>query len=173
MEDERILTSAQRAELTAYLGLADEAELDDGALLERAADRIGLTGELAVDPEGVLELERDQLLVVLESVAEEDAGLVEHPDRLHLSVYVRPDSEEERADLEAADLIEAEADDALEGWTYAWWGAMCTQLPREAKLPEQLEALHLVMNEAETVLEGRDIAAFFRNLKGLELPAED
>ena len=173
MEDESILTEEQRQDVAAYVGLADANGLDDGALLERAADRIGLTGELAVDPEGILELEQDNLLVILESVVDEDAELVEHPEQLHLSIYVRPESDEERAELEAADLIEQGADDAEEGWTYAWWGAMCTKLPRTAKLTVQLEALHKVMKEAAQVLEKRDIAGFFHRLKWLELEGED
>ena len=169
MTDESILTPEQRTSVARF------AQLGDEDLLAEAADRIGLTGELAIDQDGIIELERDDVLVVLEQVGDEDRELVEHPDHLYLSVYVRPESDEQRAKLEEADLLEPvpEGEELEEGWRYAWWGGMPTQLKRDAELPAQLEALNRVMEEAHAVLEGRDIALFFRNMKWIEMPSEE
>lgn len=174
MSDEQILSARQRQEMAEWLDSPEAAGLSDEELMTRAAERIGLEGELAIDEEGVLELEQDNLLVILEAVAEEDAELVEHPDLLHLSAYIRPASPEERLDLVEADLLEEEAESiGDEGWTYAWWGAMCTQLPRDATLPTQLEALHRAMAQAAALLERRDLPAFFKRMKWLELESEE
>lgn len=169
-DEEQILSARQRQETAGWLGVPDAEQLSDEELLTRAADRIGLEGELAIDEEGVLELEQDDLLLVLEEVTDEDAELVEHPELLHLSVYLRPRSPDDRTDLVEADLLEEEAE-AIgdEGWTYAWWGAMCTQLPKDASLPTRLEALHRAMGEAAALRERRDLPAFFKRMKWLEL----
>jgi hypothetical protein len=170
MADEEILTAEQRRDIAAFADLPERNELNDEELLARAAEKIGLTGELAVDPDGILELERDDLLAVLEAVPPEDAHLVERPDLLHLAVYVRPQSEAERRELEDAELLEAgAAEDELEdGWTYAWWGGMCTKLPRDAGLPAQLTAIHRALAEAETVLEQRQLGDFFERMQWLD-----
>lgn len=174
MSEEQILSARQREEIAEWLGAADTESLSDEALMTRAADRIGLEGELAVDEEGALELEQDDLLVILEEVTAEDAELVEHPELLHLSVYLRPASPDDRTDLVEADLLEEEAEAVGdEGWTYAWWGAMCTQLPRDASLPTRLEALHRAMGEATALLERRDLPAFFNRMRWLELESDD
>lgn len=168
-----ILTEQQRRDMAAYIGAGAGEELDDEALLTRAAEKIGLEGELAVDAEGVLELERDNVLVILESVMDEDAELMDHPNHLHLSVYLRPESEQQHAELVEADLLEEDAEEVAgeneEGWIYAWWGSMCTQLGRETALPQQLEALSRAMDEAEKLMERRDLPEFFKRMKWLEL----
>lgn len=170
MADEEILSPQQRRDIAAFAGVPELNELNDEELLSRAAEQIGLTGELAVDPEGILELERDELLAVLEAVPAEDAHLVERPDLLHLAVYVRPESEAERRELEEAELLEAGAveNELEDGWTYAWWGEMCTRLPRETDLPTQLTALHRALTEAETVLERRHLGDFFERMQWLD-----
>jgi len=170
MADEDILTPAQRRDIAAFAEVPELNELNDEELLARAAEKIGLTGELAVDADGILELERDDLLAVLEAVPAEDAHLVERPDLLHLAVYVRPASDTERQELEAAELLEAGAteDELEDGWTYAWWGGMCTKLPRETDLPTQLTALHRALSEAETVLEQRALGDFFERMQWLD-----
>lgn len=175
MSDEEILTPAQRRDVAAFADVAEPETLADEDLLSLAAEKIGLTGELAVDPDGILELEREQLLAVLEAVPDEDAHLVDHPDLLHLAVYVRPESEAERRELEAAELLEAGAgeDELEDGWTYAWWGGMCTRLPRDADLPTQLAALHRALTEAETVLERRSLTGFFDRMDWLDNDAVD
>lgn len=170
MAEEDILTAEQRRAIAAFTDVPETNELNDEELLTRAADKIGLTGELAVDPDGVLELERDDLLAVLEAVPAEDAQLVERPDLLHLAVYVRPESEADRHALEDAELLEAGAteDELEDGWTYAWWGGMCTKLPRDTDLPTQLTALHRALSEAETVLENRRLGDFFERMQWLD-----
>ena len=174
MSEDQILNPRQRQETAEWLGAADAADVSDEELLTRAADRIGLEGELAIDEDGVLELERDDLLVILEEVTEEDAALVDHPELLHLSVYLRPASPDDRTDLVEADLLEEDAEAVGdEGWTYAWWGAMCTQLPKDVGLPTRLEALHRAMEEAAALLERRDLPAFFNRMRWLELESDD
>jgi hypothetical protein len=175
MADEQILTPAQRRDVAAFAEIADPEALGDEELLSVAAEKIGLTGELAVDPDGVLELERDQLLAVLEAVPDEDAHLVERPDLLHLAIYLRPESEEQRKEFEATELLEAgSAEEELEdGWTYAWWGGIVTRLPREADLPTQMDALHRALEEAEGVLERRSLDGFFQRIEWLDNDAGD
>lgn len=170
MADDDILTPEQRRDVAAFADVPPTNELNDEELLSRAAEKIGLTGELAVDPEGILELEREQLLAVLEAVPPEDAHLVERPDLLHLALYVRPGSDQERQELERAELLEAGAteDELEDGWTFAWWGGMCTRLPREADLPTQLDALHRALTEAEAVLERRSLDDFFERMQWLD-----
>jgi len=170
MSDEEILSQEQRRDVAAFAGVPEPSELSDEDLLARAAEKIGLTGELAVDAEGILELERDNLLAILEAVPPEDAHLVERPDLLHLAVYVRPASEEDRKALEQAELLEAGAtDDELEdGWTYAWWGGMCTNLPREMDLPTRLTALERALSEAAMVVERRTLGDFFERMQWLD-----
>lgn len=168
-----ILTGQQRQDMAAYVGAGADEQLDDEALLTRAAEKIGLEGELAVDSEGVLELERDNVLVILESVMDEDAELMDHPNHLHLSVYLRPESKEQHAELVEADLLEEDAEEVAgeneEGWIYAWWGSMCTQLGRETSLPQQLEALSRTMDEAQKLMERRDLPEYFKHMKWIEL----
>jgi hypothetical protein len=168
-----ILTDAQRRDLADYAGVSAGPALDDAALLGAAAERIGLEGEMAVDPDGLIELERGDLLVILEAVAGEDAQYVDRPDLLHLGVYVKADSAGRRAELEAAGLLEpADADGAQEvegGWVLAWWGTSATTLPRDAPLPAQMEAMHRVMNSSEAVLERGAIGPFFDELDGFLL----
>jgi hypothetical protein len=170
VSDDPILTGTQRGELLAFAPAAEDG-MDDAGLLEAAAEKIGLSGEMGIDADGVLELERGDVMVVLESVAEEDAEMVERPDLLHLGVYLRVDSPDRRAQLEEAGLVdppepgETEAGSPEEaGWVLAWWGALCTRLPRDATLPAQMEVLHQVMNEAETVLERGEVGPFFDRL---------
>jgi hypothetical protein len=170
MSQDEILNDAQRRDLGAYAGIAAADTLADAELLSRAAERIGMTGELAVDPDGVVELMRDDLLVVLESVADEDRDLVDHPELLHLAVLLRPRSDEERAALEAADLLdprEPSQPDAGE-WTYAWWGSMATKLPRDTPLSAQMETLNRVLTEAEHVVERRELTGFFDRMAWLQ-----
>lgn len=170
MADEEILSPKQRRDVAAFVDLSLDFQPSDEDLLTRAAEKIGLTGELAVDPDGILELEREPLLAVLEAVPPEDAELVERPDLLHLALYLRPDSDEHRRELEEAELLEAgDVDDELEdGWTYAWWGGICTRLPRDTDLPTQLTALHRVLEEAEVVMERGSLGDFFERIQWLD-----
>jgi hypothetical protein len=170
MTADGMLSAAQREELLAYTATAADDAPDDAELLSRAADRIGMTGELAIDQEGVLELQRDNILVVLESVADEDRELVDHPELLHLAILVRPDSPAERKALEKANLLDAPSDppDVADDWTYAWWGSMCTQLPRLTGLSIQLETLNRVMGEAERVMKQRDLTGYFDRMAWLQ-----
>lgn len=170
MADEEILSPKQRRDVAAFVDLSLDFQPTDEDLLTRAAEKIGLTGELAVDPDGILELEREPLLAVLEAVPPEDAELVERPDLLHLALYLRPDSDEHRRELEEAELLEAgDVDDELEdGWTYAWWGGICTRLPRDTDLPTQLTALHRVLEEAEVVMERGSLGDFFERIQWLD-----
>jgi hypothetical protein len=174
MTENDILTPSQRRELAAYAGI-DGTGLDDAGLLERVASRIGLTGELAIDPEGIVELERGDVLVALESVPEEDAHLVHRPDLLYVSVALRTRSTGERDELVKAGLLDPpdpdapeesltlRADDAPadEDWNFAWWGAFRTVLPTDAGVATQMEALHRVMEEASAVLERGEVGPFF------------
>lgn len=176
MSDEEILTAQQRRDVAAFTGTADPADLDDEALLTLAADRIGMEGELAIDAEGMVELSRGNVLVILESVEAEDAQYVEYPDRLHLAVYVQPESDAERRELEDANLLEPEDDaDALEaeGWRYAWWGALCTNLPRDADLPTQMQTLQRVLAEAEAALAEQSPDRFLEGTRWLEYQPTD
>jgi hypothetical protein len=170
MAEEDILTREQRLDVAAFADVPPTNELNDEELLARAAEKIGLTGELAVDPDGILELEREQLLAVLEAVPPEDAHLVERPDLLYLAVYVRPGSDDERRELENAELLETGAgeDELEDGWTYAWWGGMCTRLPRDTDLPTQLSALHRALTEAEAVMQRRSLEDFFERMQWLD-----
>jgi hypothetical protein len=178
VSDDPILTATQRRELLAFAGAANP-DMDDADLLGAAAEQIGLFGEMAIDADGVLELERGDVMVVLESVAEHDAELVERPDLLHLGIYLRADSPERRSALEEAGLVDppepdepvGAADDEA-GWALAWWGALCTRLPRAATLPVQMQALHQVMNEAEAVLERGEVGPFFDRLSDVILEDE-
>lgn len=169
-DDDRILTGEQRRDLLAATGIAD-ADAPDEELLSRYADTIGMVGELAVDPDGVLELELADVLVALQSVPEEDRELADHPDLLHLSIMLRPDSEEERALLEEAELLDRgeERHGENDEWIYAWWGSLCTQLPRETPISQQLAALQRVMNEAQQVVERGSVGDFFERLDDLRL----
>jgi hypothetical protein len=176
MAKEEILTAQQRRDVAAYTGTADPDALDDEELLTIAADRIGMEGELAVDAGGMVELSRDNLLVILESVEAEDAHYVEHPDRLHLAVYVRPESDGERRELEDANLLEAAQEQGAveaDGWTYAWWGAMCTNLPKDADLPTQMETLQRVITEAEAALAEQSPDRFVEGTRWLEHESAD
>jgi len=170
MADEEILSPEQRRDVAAFADVPERNELNDEELLARAAEKIGLTGELAVDPDGILELERDDMLAVLEAVPPEDAHLVERPDLLHLAVYVRPASDEERLELEQAELLDAGSpeDELEDGWIYTWWGGMCTSLPRETDLPTQLTALERALVEAEAVMERRSLGNFFERMQWLD-----
>ena len=166
MTDDAILTAAQRAELAAFADV--QPGDDDGALLSAVADRIGLTGEMAIDPDGIVELERDGVLVILEAVAEEDRADTELPDALHLGVYLEVKSPAEREAFMNDDLLDgADDDDGGEEWALAWWGAFPTSLQRNAPLSEQMRALHAVMNEAHAVLEKRDAGDFHSRLAWL------
>jgi hypothetical protein len=178
VSDDPILTEAQRRELLAFADTAKPA-MDDAELLGAAAEQIGLSGEMAVDTDGVLELERGDVMVVLESVAEEDVALVERPDLLHLGIYLRADSADRRTALEEAGLIDPPDTDETgsdtpdeAGWALAWWGALCTRLPREAALPLRMQTLHQVMNEAEAVLERGEVGPFFDRLSDVILEDE-
>jgi hypothetical protein len=167
---EELLNDEQRRDLAAYAALSDATGVDDSELLSRAADRMGMTGELAVDPDGLIELMRDDILVVLESVADEDRDLVDHPELLHLAVLLRPRNDQERADLERSNLLdprEPAQDDAGE-WAYAWWGSMATRLPRDTSLSRQMETLNRVMAEAEQVVERKELAGFFNRISWLQ-----
>ncbi|HSJ13114.1 MAG TPA: hypothetical protein VK939_01790 [Longimicrobiales bacterium] len=175
MANQDILNAEQRRDVVAFTGAADADTLDDEALITLAAEQIGMEGELAVDAGGMVELSRDNLLVILESVEDDDAQYVEHPDQLHLAVYLRPESDADRQRLEDADLIEkSDEPDALEadGWTYAWWGAMCTRLSKETDLPTQMETLHRVLGEAEAAVAAASPDRFFEATKWLEHDAE-
>jgi hypothetical protein len=178
VSDEALLTQAQRQELLAFVGEADSAA-DDAELVGAAADRIGLTGEMAIDGAGVLELERGDVLVVLEAVGDEDAELVDHPELLHMGVYLKADAPGRREELEQAGLLDppeagepADGTPEEEGWAFTWWGALCTRLRRDAPLPDQMEALHRIMNEAEGVVERGSVEPFFERLGDLVLDEE-
>jgi hypothetical protein len=170
MTEDEILSDAQRRDLAAYGSVPDGAAPDDSELLSRAAERVGMTGELAVDPEGIIELMRDDILVVLESVADDDRELVDHPDLLHLAILLRPRSDDERAELEQQNLLDPREPAQAEAgeWTYAWWGSMATKLPRDTPLSTQMETLNRVMNEAEHVVERRELAGFFDRMAWLQ-----
>lgn len=179
---EDILSPAQRAELRAFTAAANSASTngqgngdDDAALLGAAAERIGMTGELAVDPEGGLELERDGILVALDTVAEEDTAEVEHPELLHVAVYVRPDSGERRVALQQAELLDGDDDlEQLEGgWLYTWWGGGCTTLPRTLALPDQMQALERIMTAAEDAIEAMDVNVYDEAVGELYMGDED
>lgn len=169
MEDDRILTPAQRQDLAAATGMTSTDTTSDEELISRFAEQIDMSGELAVDPDGVLELELDDVLVALHSVPDEDRDLADNPDLLHLSVMLRPGSDEELARLEEAELLDAGEDrhGENEEWVYAWWGSLCTQLPRDAEISTQLKALHRVMEEAQRVLERGSVGDFFERLDWL------
>jgi hypothetical protein len=169
MDDEQILTTAQRADLAAANGIADAAGMSDADLLTQFAERIDMSGELAVDPDGVLELESDDVLVALQTVPDEDRELADNPDLLHLSILLRPESDAERAKLEAAELLDAGEGRHGENdeWIHAWWGSLCTVLPRDASITQQLEALNRVMDEAQRVLERGSVGDFFERLEGI------
>jgi hypothetical protein len=166
---DEILTDAQRRDLAAYTGTS--LDLNDGELLTRAAERMSMEGELAIDPEGVLELELDNVIVVLEAVADEDRAEVEHPDRLYMALLLRAQSDEQRKALRDSDLVDEDAEPYGEAgdWLPAWWGSMCTRLPADASLSSQLEALTRVMQEAQAVLERKDLAGFFDRMAWLQL----
>jgi hypothetical protein len=179
MTDESLLTPSQRRELIEFAAPTADAAMDDAELIGAAADRIGLTGEMAIDDAGVLELERDGVLVVLEAVPDEDAELVEHPGMLHLGIYVQAEDPARRAELEESGLIDPpEPGEVVEGmpeedgWAFAWWGAHCTRLPREAPLAVQMQAMHNVMNEAVAVVERGSVGPFFDRLGELLLDEE-
>jgi hypothetical protein len=179
MTDESLLTPSQRRELIAFAAPAADAAMDDAELIGAAAERIGMTGDMAIDDAGVLELERDGVLVVLEAVPDEDAELVEHPGMLHLGVYVQAGEPARRAELEEAGIIdppepgeEADGTPEEDGWAFAWWGANTTRLPREAPLPVQMQAMHDVMTEAVAVLERGSVGPFFDRLGDLLLDEE-
>jgi hypothetical protein len=164
-----ILSGAQRRDLAAYTSTS--VDLNDGELLTRAAERMGMEGELAIDPEGVLELEFDGIIVVLESVAEEDRAEVEHPENLYLAVLLRASTDEERNKLLEADLVDEDAEPYGDGgdWLPAWWGSMCTRLSADASLSDQLEALNRVMHEAQAVRQRGELAGFFDRMAWLQL----
>jgi hypothetical protein len=168
-----ILNEAQRRELAAYTGTS--VDLNDAELLTRAAERLGMEGELAVDPDGVLELELDDVTVVLEAVADEDRDEVEHPDLLHLAVLLRAASDEERTALNDADLVDDDVTAHGENgeWLPAWWGSICTRLPVDAPISARMEALARVMHEARAVLERRDLTGFFDRIAWLQHDDDD
>ncbi|CAN5641991.1 hypothetical protein BH23GEM9_BH23GEM9_06830 [soil metagenome] len=172
-DDEQILTPAQRHDLAAFAETGPAEDMEDADLLSLAAGKIGMTGELAVDPDGVLELQRDNLLVALEMVPEEERDDFEHADLLHLSIMLSPASEEERAELERSELLEpGEARHGENGeWINAWWGSMSTNLHRTTGIARQMEALERVMTQAEAVVERGSIDGFFEALVWLR--AED
>ena len=150
-----ILTTSQRDALVSYVRIANAAELDDEALLEAVAEKIGMTGEMSLDPDGIVELMRGDILVALHAVSDDDLETVDHPEQLQLAVFLRPTSAADRAELEQSQLIEPYEDaDADEDWAIAGWGAICTRLPRDANLAQQMEVLEQVMTEAEAVVEG-------------------
>jgi hypothetical protein len=176
---ESILTAPQRAELIAFTGDNAGSELDDADLIGAAAERIGLTGDMAIDEAGALELERDGILVVLDAIDDEDAEYVDHPDRLHVGVYLRAETPERRAELEDAGLVdppepdmETDGTPEADGWAFAWWGAHATTLERTAPLPRQMQVLNDVMNEAEAVLERGAVGPYFDRLKDVILEDE-
>ena len=166
MTDDEVLTAAQRNALAAYVGVPNAREMDETALLEAVAEKIGMTGEMSIDPEGIVELQRGDVLITLAAVADEDRELVDHPEQLQLAVFVRPGSEEERAALELSELIEPpdEADEEPAEWAFARWGAICTRLPRDADLARQMEVLEQVMTEAEAVLEDGNVDRFHERI---------
>jgi hypothetical protein len=168
-DDDQILTPAQRLDLAAAAGVEHDAGMTDADLLTVFAESIDMSGELAIDPDGVLELGQDDVLVSLGSVPDEDRELADHPDLLHLSIMLRPGSAEEQTRLEEADLLEPGEDRHGEEdeWVFAWWGSLCTKLPRDTGIAEQLKALHRVMNEAQQVVERRDIGDFFERIEWL------
>jgi hypothetical protein len=174
---EDILTDAERRDLAHYAGVSAGPSLDDAALLGVVAEKIGLEGEMAVDPDGILELERGDVLVVLETVSDDDVDHVDRPDLLHLGVYLRTGSDADRSALEEAGLLEpaspGDGADVEAGWSLAWWGAACTTLPRDAALPARMEALHRVMNSAEAVLARGELGSFFEELDSLLLDEDD
>ena len=168
MADDEGLTTSQRNALREYAGVANARDLDDTALLEAVAEKIGMTGEMGIDPDGIVELQRGDVLVTLAAVAAEDRELVDHPEQLQLAVFVRPSSAEERASLQESQLIEPpdESEDDAE-WAFAAWGAMCTRLPRDADLARQMEMLEQVMTEAEAVLEDGNVDRFHERVAPL------
>jgi hypothetical protein len=168
-DDDQILTPAQRLDLAAAAGIEHDASVSDADLLTLFAEKIDMSGELAIDPEGVLELGQDDVLVSLGTVPDEDRELADHPDLLHLSIMLRPGSAEEQTRLEEADLLEPGEDRHGEDneWVFAWWGSLCTQLPRDTGIAEQLKALHRVMMEAQQVVERGDVGDFFERIEWL------
>jgi hypothetical protein len=166
---EAILNPAQRRDLAQYTSTS--VDLNDSELLTRAAERLGMEGELAVDPDGVLELELDDVIVVLETVADEDRDDLQHPDMLYLAVLLRASTSDQQQALRDADLIDedAEAHDEQGEWLPAWWGSMCTRLAADAPISTQLEAVNRVMQEAQAVLARRDVAGFFDRMAWLQL----
>jgi hypothetical protein len=168
-DDDQILTPAQRLDLAAAAGIEHDASVSDADLLTLFAEKIDMSGELAIDPEGVLELGQDDVLVSLGTVPDEDRELADHPDLLHLSIMLRPGSAEEQTRLEEADLLEPGEDRHGEDneWVFAWWGSLCTQLPRDTGIAEQLKALHRVMMEAQQVVERGDVGDFFERIQWL------
>lgn len=171
-----ILNDAQRRDLATYT--ATSLDLNDSELLTRAAERMGMEGELAVDPDGVLELELDDVIVILEAVADEDRDSVDHPELLHLAVMLRaPDATARRALIDA-DLVDEDAVPDSTGtgdaeWVPAWWGSMCTRLPVGAPIPDQLEALNRVMQEAHAVVERGEVTGFFDRMAWLQLDDDE
>jgi hypothetical protein len=174
MTDDEILNDGQRRDLAAYGSVSNPDAADDSELLSSAAERMGMTGELAVDPDGIIELMRDDILVVLESVSDEDRDLVDHPELLHLAILLRPRSEEGRAELERANLLDprepaqSDSDGMASEWAYAWWGSMATKLARDTPLSTQMETLNRVMNEAELVVEQGELTGFFDRIAWLQ-----
>jgi hypothetical protein len=168
-DDDQILTPAQRLDLAAAAGVEHDASMSDADLLTAFAERIDMSGELAIDPDGVLELGQDDVLVSLGTVPDEDRELADHPDLLHLSIMLRPGSAEEQTRLEEADLLEPGEDRHGEDneWVFAWWGSLCTRLPRDTGISEQLKALHRVMIEAQQVVERGDVGDFFERIEWL------
>jgi hypothetical protein len=167
MSDE-ILRDDERRDLAAYTSTS--LDMNDEELLTRAADRIGMEGDLAVDPDGILELERDDVVVILEPVAPEDRDEVDHPDMLHMAILLKAPAEEQRRRLVEDDLVDEEAMawDEESQWVPAWWGAMCTRLPADSPLSTRLEALNRTMQEAHAVLERRDVTGFFDRMAWLQ-----
>jgi hypothetical protein len=167
--DDEVLTTSQRTALVEYAGVVNAAAMDDTALLEAVAEKIGMTGEMSIDPDGIAELQRGDVLITLAAVADEDRELVDHPEQLQLAVFVRPGSAEERRALEQSELIEPEANDEEQDaeWAFASWGAMCTRLPRDADLARQMEMLEQVMTEAEAVLEDGNLDRFHERVAPL------
>ncbi|HSJ23321.1 MAG TPA: hypothetical protein VK929_01470 [Longimicrobiales bacterium] len=165
---ESILTATERQDLAQYTGTS--VDLNDEELLTRAAEKIGMAGELAVDPEGVLELELDEVAVVLEKVADEDRDEVDHPELLHLTVLLRAETEDQREALQQADLVDDDTtpygDDGR--WLPAWWGSMCTRLPADTSISTRLETVNRVMDEAQGVVERRELAGFFDRMAWLQ-----
>jgi hypothetical protein len=168
-----ILTDGQRRDLASFTSTS--LDLNDSELLSRAADRIGMEGELAIDPDGILELELDDVIVVLESVADEDRDEVDHPDMLHMAVLLRAATAERRGSLVESDLVDEDASAWDEGgeWVPAWWGSMATRLPQDAPLSTRLEALTRAMQESHGVLERRDLTGFFDRMAWLQMEDED